>query len=290
MFAGVFFSCLISGKYQTGYYQLMANSLFFFLSKIAWALLSPGTLILLMVMAGTILLFLHQIKVARLLLGAAGLLLLLITLLPVGDWLATPLEKRFPANPELPRTMDGIILLGGAIDPLTSYIWDQPELGEAADRYFGFIEMAKRYPRAKLIFTGGTGTLLDQEYKEADVALYFLESMGIAKSRLEIERDSRNTYENAINSKALMKPQAGENWLLVTSATHMPRAVGVFCKQNWPVIPYPVDHGTTPGRLWQPSFNPADSLDDLNTYAREWAGLLVYYLTGKTSAFFPRAC
>ncbi|MDG1851433.1 MAG: YdcF family protein [Gammaproteobacteria bacterium] len=268
----------------------MANSLFFFFSKILWALLSPGTLILLMALAGTALLFLHQTKVARLLLGASAVILVLITLLPVGGWLATPLEKHFPANPELPRTVDGIILLGGAIDPLTSYIWDQPEFGAAADRYFGFIEMAKRYPRAKLIFTGGAGTLLDQEYKEADVALYFLESMGIRKSRLEIERDSRNTYENAINSKALMNPQPGENWLLVTSATHMPRAVGVFCQQNWPVIPYPVDHETTPGRSWQLSFDPVDSLDDLNSYAREWVGLLVYYITGKTSAFFPEAC
>ena len=268
----------------------MANSLFFFLSKILWALLSPGTLILLMLMAGTALLFLHQTKVAKLLLGAAGLLLVLITLLPVGGWLATPLEKRFPANPELPRTVDGIILLGGAIDPLTSYIWDQPEFGAAADRYFGFIEMANRYPRAKLIFTGGAGTLLDQEYKEADVALYFLESMGIRKSRLEIERDSRNTYENAINSKALMNPQPGETWLLVTSATHMPRSVGVFCQQNWPVIPYPVDHQTTPGRQWQPSFDPVGNLEDINTFAREWAGLLVYYITGKTSALFPRGC
>ena len=268
----------------------MANSLFFFLSKILWALLSPGTLILLMLMAGTALLFLHQTKVAKLLLGAAGLLLVLITLLPVGGWLATPLEKRFPANPELPRTVDGIILLGGAIDPLTTYIWDQPEFGAAADRYFGFIEMANRYPRAKLIFTGGAGTLLDQEYKEADVALYFLESMGIRKSRLEIERDSRNTYENAINSKALMNPQPGETWLLVTSATHMPRSVGVFCQQNWPVIPYPVDHETTPGRQWQPSFDPVGNLEDINTFAREWAGLLVYYITGKTSALFPRGC
>jgi len=268
----------------------MANSLFFFLSKILWALLSPGTLILLMLMAGTALLFLHQTKVAKLLLGAAGLLLVLITLLPVGGWLATPLEKRFPANPELPRTVDGIILLGGAIDPLTSYIWDQPEFGAAADRYFGFIEMANRYPRAKLIFTGGAGTLLDQEYKEADVALYFLESMGIRKSRLEIERDSRNTYENAINSKALMNPQPGETWLLVTSATHMPRSVGVFCQQNWPVIPYSVDHETTPGRQWQPSFDPVGNLEDINTFAREWAGLLVYYITGKTSALFPRGC
>ena len=268
----------------------MANSLFFFLSKILWALLSPGTLILLMLMAGTALLFLHQTKVAKLLLGAAGLLLVLITLLPVGGWLATPLEKRFPANPELPRTVDGIILLGSAIDPLTSYIWDQPEFGAAADRYFGFIEMANRYPRAKLIFTGGAGTLLDQEYKEADVALYFLESMGIRKSRLEIERDSRNTYENAINSKALMNPQPGETWLLVTSATHMPRSVGVFCQQNWPVIPYSVDHETTPGRQWQPSFDPVGNLEDINTFAREWAGLLVYYITGKTSALFPRGC
>ena len=268
----------------------MLNTLFFYASKIIWALLSPATLIYLLLMLGIALVYCRKIDLAKILLGAAAVLLTLIAILPLGLWLASPLENRFPANPQLPDNIDGIILLGGAIDPLKSYIWNQPEFGDAADRYIAFIELAKNYPDAELIFTGGAGSLLDQEYKEADVALYFLESMGIERSRLEMERDSRNTYENAVNSKALVKPRPGENWILVTSATHMPRSMGVFCQQDWAVIPYPVDHATSPGRQMRLSFNLAENLAALNYHAREWAGLLAYFVSGKTSAFLPGQC
>jgi uncharacterized SAM-binding protein YcdF (DUF218 family) len=268
----------------------MLNTLFFYASKIIWALLSPATLIYLLLILGIALLYFKKIQIAKKLLATVAVFLTLIAILPLGLWLASPLENRFPANPELPDNIDGIILLGGAIDPLRSYIWNQPEFGDAADRYIAFIELAKNYPEAALLFTGGAGTLLDQEYKEADVALYFLESMGIERSSLEVERDSRNTYENAVNSKVLVQAQPGENWILVTSATHMPRAMGVFCQQDWAVIPYPVDHQTAPGRQWRLSFNLADNLDSLNTHAREWAGLLAYFVSGKTTALLPGLC
>lgn len=268
----------------------MLNTLFFYASKIVWALLSPATLIYLLLMLGVALLFFKKIDQAKILLTTVAVLLSLISILPLGLWLASPLEKRFPANPELPDNIDGIILLGGAIDPLKSYIWNQPEFGAAADRYTAFIALAKNYPEAELIFTGGAGTLLDQEYKEADVALYFLESMGIERSRLEMERDSRNTFENAVNSKALMQPATGENWILVTSATHMPRSIGVFCQQDWAVIPYPVDHETTPGRPWRLSFDLAGNLNTLNKHTKEWVGLLAYFISGRTTAFLPRQC
>ena len=268
----------------------MLNTLFFYTSKIVWALLSPATFIYFLLMLGIALLYFKKIDTAKVFLTTAGVLLSLVSILPVGLWLASPLESRFPANPDLPDNIDGIILLGGAIDPLRSYIWNQPEFGAAADRYTAFIELAKNYPEAELIFTGGAGTLLDQEYKEADVALYFLESMGIERSRLEMERDSRNTFENALNSKALMQPAIGENWILVTSAAHMPRSIGVFCQQDWPVLPYPVDHETTPGRPWRVKFDLAGNLNTLNQHAREWAGLLAYFISGRTSAFLPRLC
>lgn len=266
------------------------DTAFFYISKLLWALAAPGTLLCLALLAGIVLVFLDKPRPAKLLLGTAGTALALIAFLPAGKWLAAPLENRFPANPDLPAQVDGIILLGGGIDPLRSYSWNQPEFGAAADRYTAFIELAKRYPRARLLFTGGSGALLDQAYKEADVALYFLESMGVGKDRLSVERDSRNTRENAVNSKALVMPQAGETWVLVTSAAHMPRAVGVFCSQGWPVMAYPVDHETAPGRLLRIDFDPAGNLSTLNDHSREWAGLAAYFLTGKTPALLPGDC
>lgn len=268
----------------------MINTFFFYLSKIVWALVSPASLLYILLIAGIALLFLKKTRPAKTLLATVAVLLTLVAFLPLGKWLVTPLETRFAANPELPRRVDGIILLGGAIDPVNSYLWDQPEIGSAADRYTAFIELAREYPRARLIFTGGAGTLLDQEYREADVASYFLESMGINRRRLEVERDSRNTYENAVNSKALMQPEPGENWILVTSAGHMPRAVGVFCEQGWPVMPWPVDHESSPGLQTRIRFDLAGNLVSLNNHTREWAGLLAYFVTGKTSSLLPSSC
>lgn len=268
----------------------MINTLFFYLSKFVWTLLSPANLFYLMLLAGTVLLFLQKLRPAKLLIGVSVVLLSLAAFLPLGKWIGTPLETRFAANPELPGTIDGIILLGGAVDPLNSYIWNQAELGSAAERYLAFATLAKDNPSAKLIFTGGSGSLIDQDYREADIALYLLENLGLDRRRLELERGSRNTWENVVNSKALMMPAAGETWILVTSAAHMPRAAGVFCAQGWPVIPYPVDHETSPGNQLRIGLDLADNLDTLNNSTREWLGLLVYRLTGKTAALFPAGC
>src|SRR2546421_608124 len=83
--------------------------------------------------------------------------------------------------------------------------------------------LAHRYPNARIVFSGGSANLISNEAKEGDYAGAVFESLGIAKSRLTIERLSRNTLENAEFSKALVAPKAGERWLLVTSAFHMPR-------------------------------------------------------------------
>jgi len=266
------------------------NTLFFYISKILWALLSPASFLFLLLIAGIGLLFLKKIPAARILLGTAAVLMTLVAFLPLGKWLVTPLEAHFPTNPSLPDSIDGIIMLGGAIDPVNSYIWDQPQLGSAAERYTAFITLARTYPEARLVFTGGSGSIVDQDFREADIALYFLESMGIESQRVEFERDSRNTFENAVNSKELLNPAADEQWLLITSAAHMPRSVGTFCKQGWPIIPYPVDHESSPGRQMRIEFNFVSNLGSFNNNIKEWLGLLVYYLTDRTDQLLPEGC
>ena len=147
--------------------------------------------------------------------------------------------------------------------------------------------LARRYPKAKLVFSGGSGRLGRQDIKEADVLAPFLDILGVTPKRVVYERMSRNTYENARLTYDLVKPKQGENWVLITSAFHMPRSVGSFRKAGWTVIPYPVDYKFTGKEEFNLSFDFAAGLGGLASGSHEWLGLLFYRLTGKTDAFFP---
>jgi uncharacterized SAM-binding protein YcdF (DUF218 family) len=267
-----------------------SDSIFFWISKLTWSILSPDTVILVLLLLSLALLLKGSGRPAKLLLGSAVTALTVIALFPVGEWLSSPLERRFPVNPGLPDRVDGIILLGGAEDIPLSSGWDQVEVGEAAERYLAFLSLARRYSGAKLVFSGGSGHLLFQKYKGADVARRLFNEQGLDLSRVIFERNSRNTYENAVLSKAEIRPLPGEEWVLITSAMHMPRSVGIFCRVGWPVIPYPVDHMMRPGNNLRIELNLARHLYDLKMISREWVGLLAYYITGKTSSLFPDSC
>jgi uncharacterized SAM-binding protein YcdF (DUF218 family) len=267
------------------------DSVFFWISKLAWKLVSPDVLVLFFILLAWILLWRGAFRVATWLLGSVSAALLILALLPLGEWLLHPLEARFQTNPELPPEVDGVILLGGSSDPVGSALWKQVQLGASAEREFAFLELAERYPQAKLVFTGGSGRLLaNREFRGADVAKSLFGAQGLDLSRVLFERESRNTYENGVLSKQLANPGSGETWVLITTASHMPRSVGVFCKVGWPVLPYPVDHNTRPGNPLNINLDFAGHLSGLKTAAHEWVGLIAYYLTGKTTALVPDAC
>lgn len=268
----------------------LSDSLFFWTSKVAWSALSPDSLILILLLLALVLFLGGSNRPAQWVLGFTVTAITVIALLPVGEWLSAPLEKRFEINPELPEEADGIVILGGAEDIPLSAGWDQVEVGDAAERFLAFLSLARRYPNAKLVFSGGSGHVLRQEHKGADVAKRLMQEQGFDLSRVTFERKSRNTYENALLSKALIKPLPGETWILITSAMHMPRSVGIFCRAGWPVIPYPVDHSILPGNLLRIEFDLSHHLHDLKMSAREWVGLVAYFIAGKTSAVFPDQC
>lgn len=266
------------------------ESIFFLISKIAWSIVAPDSLLLILIVISWFLLRRGTYKAAKMLLGFVTIVLTAVAIFPVGDWLLYPLEMRFPTNPKLPEKVDGIIVLSGSEDAVLSSLWNQVELGDSAERDTAFLELAKQYPDAELVFSGGSGSLTYQEYKAADVARRLFGEMGLDLGRVTFERKSRNTFENAIMSKKLVKPRPGQKWILITSAWHMPRAVGVFCKAGWPVIPYPVDHVTMPGKLLRLEFSLCGHFRNLAYGAKEWTGLTAYYLTGKTTALFPDGC
>lgn len=259
----------------------------FALSKVFWAIANPGNLFVLGLWgaaAGAISPWPRLRKLARGVLGVLLAAMLAIAVLPVGDWLISPLERRFPPPRELPDQVDGVIVLGGMINLEISAAHGRPELDQAADRLTAFVALARKYPEAKLVFTGGSGSLADSEHREADFAQDALRDLGVELARVLFERDSRNTHENALFTYARVAPGPEEFWLLITSASHMPRAVGVFRRVGWQVTPYPVDYYTDGGSL---RFDFQWGLEGFSTALREWIGLTAYRLLGWTDRLFP---
>jgi uncharacterized SAM-binding protein YcdF (DUF218 family) len=218
-------------------------------------------------------------------------LMLIISFGPVSDLMISPLEQRFktPSESQLSKkNIDGIVILGGGLDPERTALNRQYEFTEAADRIMTTVTLAVRFPVAKIIVTGGSGDVLRQQYREADYVAAMLRQWGVASDRLVIDNQSRTTAEHpaAIASQKPL-PQPGKSYLLVTSAAHMPRAVGVFRRAGWRVIAWPVDYRALPG--WH--FTIGDGLGRgwarCDAAAREWLGLLAYSIQDKTSEFFP---
>ena len=215
-------------------------------------------------------------------------LLALAAFSPLGNLLLYPLESRFPAWDPARGAPDGIIVLGGSVDTDLSAAHRTPVVRHAADRLFAPADLARRYPKARIVFTGGTANLISTEAKEADYSAPVLESLGIPKERLILERDSRNTWENAIFTKQLVSPKPGERWLLVTSAFHMPRSMGIFRKAGFDVEAYPVDWRMG-GRddLFAFTRVGGEGLAKTDIAMREWIGLLAYRAMGRTSELLP---
>ncbi len=267
----------------------MSDGLFFTISKLFWALLAPGSLIVLLVLAAWLALLAGAQRLARRLLSVCALLLVLVSALPVGEWLLIPLENRFPANSALPASAAGIITLGGAVDPERSASWQQTELTEAGERITALAYLASLYPQAQLIYSGGNAALGGSENREADYAPYLLDQLGLGDDRaLLFESESRNTFENVANSQALITRNGSRpsgDWIVITSAFHMPRAIGVFCRHDWPVYAYPVDHRSLRNQALRLQFAPLHNLQQLDLALREWIGLIAYRVSGRSDRF-----
>ena len=262
--------------------------MFFILSKTAGFFAIPSNLLMALALAGVVLMATKRARWGRRLATTALLLLALAGWSPLGNALILPLETRFPPGAAEHGEPTGIIVLGGAINPELSEVWGTPALNESAERMTVIAELARRFPQARIVFSGGDASLLADEPSEAKFALPLFESFGIARERIALEGASRNTWENATLSKALVQPKAGERWLLVTSALHMPRAVGCFRKAGFPVEPYPVDWRTAgPDDLLIGFATLGGGLARTDAAAREWVGLVMYWLTGRSSALFP---
>jgi uncharacterized SAM-binding protein YcdF (DUF218 family) len=262
--------------------------MFYYASKIISALIWPSNVIALMLVAGLVLVltgwFVHW---GRRLLVTAVVLFLACSYLPIGNWLVLPLEQRF-ARGALPERLTGILILGGFEVPGIGHARGELALNEAAERLTEALRLAYAHPEARVAFTGGAATMLTTEASAAETVSRYLQDVGVAPGRIVLESRSRTTHENALYLKQMLSPKPDERWALVTSAFHMPRAMGTFRNQGFDAVPWPVDYRTRGWQdLWTAFPNPPEGLQRVDFAFKEWLGLLAYRLSGRSTAFWP---
>jgi len=262
--------------------------MFFALSKVFWFFAQPLTLSILLTGAAFVAALSSRRRVAMIAAGCACLILGLGALTSVGAVMMHPLENRFQRPVPMPGKVDGIIVLGGGFEAGINRVRGGYELNGSGDRFVEAAILARRYPEARVVVTGGAGDLVLDGEADAVTAPRLLTALGVAPERLVLESKSRNTYENAVFTRKMLDAKPGQTWLLVTSAFHMPRAMGLFRKAGFEVVPWPADYRTSgQEHLGVAQDNALDSLQNLSVALREWIGLAVYRMTGRIDQLVP---
>jgi uncharacterized SAM-binding protein YcdF (DUF218 family) len=262
--------------------------MFFAASKILGFFLHPSNAIAVLCALGALLLLSRWRRAGGriLLLGIA--LLLLAGYSPLGNVLLLTLSERYPPWQSDGRSPDGIVVLGGAIDSEVTAARRSLELDNSAERILAMLQLARRFPAAKILFSGGSGNLIQNSVPEAPIAGQLLQDFGVSPERIVLEGQSRTTAENATFAYRLAAPKPGERWLLVTSAFHMPRSIAAFRAAGFEVEAYPVDWRT---RGWRDALLPFDRLSSglarTDVAIHEYSGLFAYWLSGQSSALLP---
>jgi uncharacterized SAM-binding protein YcdF (DUF218 family) len=262
--------------------------MFFYLSKIFWFVAQPLNLAIFLTFAGLLAALLGMRRASISAVAAGFLVLMLSAWTSLGALMLGPLEERFQRPQSLPEKIDGIVVLGGGLEGAINLARGGYEMNSSGDRFVEAAVLARRFPSARILVSGGTGAIVLDAEGDADTAPRLLAALGVAPERLLLENRSRNTAENAEFSKELAKPGPGETWLLVTSAYHMPRSVGLFRKAGFPVVPWPSDYRTS-GREGVGFFrdNEVDALQNTTLALREWIGLIAYWLSGRIDTILP---
>jgi uncharacterized SAM-binding protein YcdF (DUF218 family) len=259
--------------------------MFFIFSKTLAFILTPSNLITVIGVVGVLMILVRWARLGWFLLVIAIAGLAFAGWSPLGPALLMALENRFPKQ-EAPSTITGIVMLGGAVDIHITEARGSEAWNDQAERITAVAELANKFPNARIILSGGSGH--PDAISESSIARQALIAMGVAETRLELETKSRNTCENASESAISAKPTSTDTWLLITSASHMPRAVACFRAANFLALPFPVDYHTRGredfGRVQE---SMAEGLSQVDLAAHEWIGLVTYRLTGLTHELFP---
>ena len=264
--------------------------MFFILSKALWSLVAPLNVLLVGGFIGALAAAGRRFaQLGRAVAIACLAILILAGVLPGSVLLIRPLEDRFPLPPKDMPPPAGVIVLGGAILADIGEKRGEATIGEGAGRLIEAAILARRYRDARIVFTGGSNSLIARDSKEGEQAKRLFVELGVAPERILLETRSRNTDENARFTRALVSPKPGEVWLLVTSAYHMPRAMGVFRHAGFDVVAYPTDYHTFgDSRDWRLLSETPPRLMLFDIAVHEWIGLIAYRLAGKIDDWLPR--
>lgn len=266
----------------------MDANLYFLFAKITNMLLSPVTVFMTAIALGFLLVLSPWARSGKWLMGLALVGYLATSVFPGGYILVNVLENRFPQPQLADKPVDGVIVLGGSFSTTLSNLRGQVSLGGNAERLTEFVRLARAYPDAKLVFTGGIGLLSGKGPTEAAIARQFFEDIGLNVARIQFEDQSRNTTESAAYTLDMLNPQ-GQRWLLITSARHMPRAMGLFRKAGWAdLVAYPVDYLTSPDVDVAEQIAWPGNIGHINQAIYEGGGLFVAWLRGSIDEPFPK--
>ena len=261
----------------------------YYASKIFWLAAQPLSLALLLLVLGLVAGLLKRNRLRAAASGLAALVLFLTLFTTTGSVLLQVLEDRIP-RADLPAGGPScVVMLGGGVEAEVISARGGFEMNQAGDRFIETLRLAREFPAARILISGGDGSLSGRYGGDAAVATRFFEAFGVPADRLIRETESRTTFENVANTKDLLATNGLERCLLVTSAFHMPRSVGLFRKLGLDVLPWPTDFRTTGQAGLTLDFTQPSTNSQLTTTAlREWIGLLVYYFAGRTHALFPQ--
>ncbi|MEJ0041464.1 MAG: YdcF family protein [Rhizomicrobium sp.] len=225
-------------------------------------------------MASAVLQFTRHARIAKYLTLFTAVLLCAIIVLPVGQWMLLPLENAYP-RPPLPKHVDGILVLSADYESSISVVRKAPPTSMYLGRLIGAAALARTFPGARVIFSGGSAAIGGGLSERAAAATTF-DALGLGRGRVTYDERSRNTAENFRYAMALAHPKPAETWMLVTSAAHMPRAMRYARAIRWNLIPWASDY-MTPRR---DGFSLKSRLVELDAALREYEGLVAERLFG----------
>ncbi len=244
--------------------------LFFLKKLITFCIVPPGIIIIFLIISAWLLK-----KKWRLFNTGLAVAIYLISIEPVKDLFIIPLEDAYKVPQiETIRTYDAYVVLGGGINENAPDLNGEGQLtSESLPRAVDAFRLYK-IEKKPIILSGGR---VYGKKPEAEIAKKFLISLGVDEKDIIIEENSRDTYENALLVKEILKNKGLEKIVLITSAFHMKRSVQLFKRHFSYILPYPTGYRTSRTDYNVISYMPnGENIAYVAYSIKEYIGILFY--------------